>query len=106
MGNRKNKTVTNEQGVKKVDRNTNITVETIVNYDNIIMDKSDVDFFANLVNDGVVDMREVTGAEKSSKVSKTLADMLVKSMNENKPVRIDFDNNISVIIKINPYKPI
>ena len=33
-------------------------------------------------------------------VSKTLADMIAKSMENNKPLRIDFDNNISVIIKI------
>ena len=96
----KTKTVENETGIHKIDRKTNLTVDTIVSYDSVVMDKADVDFFANLVEKGVVDLTEITGAEKSSKVSKTLADLLAKAMNENKPVRIDFDNNISVIIKI------
>ena len=96
----KTKTVSDEHGIKKVDKNTNVTVDTIVSYDTILMDKSDVDFFLNLVENGVVDMKEVQNAQKSSAVSKTLADLLAKSMNENKPVRIDFDNNISIIIKI------
>ena len=96
----KTKTVTTETGVKKVDKKTNVTVETIVKYDTVIMDKSDVEFFSKLVNEGVVDVKEVQNAEKSSQVSKTLADLIAKSMNENKPVRIDFDNDISIIIKI------
>ena len=92
------KTVVNSEGVKKVDKNTNVTVETVVKFDSVIMDKADVDFFANLVENGSVEMSEQTA--KSSQVSKTLADLIAKSMNDNKPVRIDFDNNISVIIKI------
>lgn len=93
------KTVINDSGIKKVDNKTNITVETVVKYDNIIVDKSDVEFFSKLVENGSVDMN-TQAAEKSSQVSKTLADLIAKSMNENKPVRIDFDNDISVIIKI------
>ena len=96
----KTKTIENEHGVHKIDKKTNIIVDTIVSYDKVIMDKSDVEFFTNLVENGVVNMNEVKGAEKSSQVSKTLADLLAKAMNDNKPVRIDFDNNISVIIKI------
>ena len=96
----KTKTVENEHGIQKYDKKTNLVVDTVVSYDKVIMDKSDVEFFTNLVEKGVVDMSEVQGAEKSAKVSKTLADMLLKAMNENKPVRIDFDNDISVIIKI------
>lgn len=96
----KTKTVENEQGIHKVDKKTNLVVDTIVSYEKVIMDKADVEFFTNLVENGVVDMTEVKGAEKSSQVSKTLADLLAKAMNDNKPVRIDFDNNISVIIKI------
>ena len=97
---RKVKTVSNSDGIKKVDAKTNITVDTIAKFDSVIMDKSDVDFFAKLVENGNVDMNSVKGAEKSSQVSKTLADLLAKSMQDNKPVRIDFDNNISVIIRI------
>lgn len=92
------KTVSNSEGVKKVDKKSNVTVETVVKYDNIVMNEGDVDFFAKLVENGQANMTEAT--VKSSKVSKTLADMLAKSMKDNQPVRIDFDNNISVIIKV------
>ena len=92
------KTVVNSQGIKKVDKRTNVTVDTIVKYDTVVMNKDDVDFFAKLVENGQAEMPQAT--QKSSHISKTLADMLAKSMKDNQPVRIDFDNNISVIIKI------
>ena len=93
------KTVTNSSGIKKVDTKTNITVETIAKFDEIAMTKDDVEFFAKLVenNGNNLNAKEVAN---SSQVSKTLADMLAKSMNDNKPIRINFDNDISVIIKI------
>lgn len=94
------KTVTNEKGIKKVDAKTNVIVETVVKFDDIVMDRSDVDFFTQLVENNSVDMTKIQGTEKSSQVSKTLADMLAKSMKDNQPIRIDFDNNISVIIKV------
>ncbi len=96
----KTKTVTNEQGVKKVDTKTNVTTETVVKFDDIAMNKNDVEFFANLVENGSVDMNSVRHAQKSSQVSKTLADMIAKSMQDNQPIRINFDNDISVIIKV------
>lgn len=96
----KTKTVTNEQGIKKVDAKTNVTTETIVKFDEIAMNKNDVEFFANLVKNGSVDMNSVQNAQKSSQVSKTLADMIAKSMQDNQPIRINFDNDISVIIKV------
>lgn len=96
----KTKTVTNEQGIKKVDTKTNVTTETVVKFDDIAMNKNDVDFFANLVENGSVDMNSVQNAQKSSQVSKSLADMIAKSMQDNQPIRINFDNDISVIIKV------
>lgn len=96
----KTKTVTNEQGIKKVDVKTNVTTETIVKFDEVAMNKNDVEFFANLVKNGSVDMNSVQNAQKSSQVSKTLADMIAKSMQDNQPIRINFDNDISVIIKV------
>ena len=92
------KTVINAEGVKRVDTKTNITVETVVKYDNVIMDKSDVDFFVNLVEKGAAEVNAKN--IQSAKVSQTLADLIAKSMKDNQPVRIDFDNNISVIIKV------
>ena len=96
------KTVANEEGVKKVDRQTHITVENVVKFDSVIMNQADVEVFANLVEKGEADMTKLApeAAQKAVKVSKTLADMLAKSMENNQPVRIDFDNNISVIIKV------
>lgn len=96
------KTVNREDGIKKVDTKTNITIETVVKYDTIIMNEADVEVFANLVENKKIDIRNLStqATEKSVQISKTLADMLAKAMEKNQPVRIDFDNNISVIIKI------
>ena len=93
------KTVTNSTGIKKVDTKSNITVETVASFDDIAMSKNDVDFFAKLVENGQNGISTKETAE-ASQVSKTLADMLAKSMNDNKPIRINFDNDISVIIKV------
>ena len=96
------KTVINNDGVKKVDTKTGITTENIVKFDSIIMNEADVEVFAQLVQNGSVDMNNIApqAAERSIQISKTLADMLAKSMETNQPLRIDFDNNISVIIRI------
>ena len=88
----KTKTVQNEQGIHKIDNKTNLVVDTIVDYSSVIMDKADVEFFTNLIENGILDMNEVKHAQKSSQVSKTLADLLAKAMNDNKPIRIDFDS--------------
>ena len=96
------KIVTKESGLYKVNTTSGITIETVVKYDNIIMNQADVDVFANLVQGQDVNLNNLTpeAIEKSTQVSKTLADMLAKSMENNQPLRIDFDNNISVIIRI------
>ena len=96
------KTVVRNDAIKKVDTTSGITVETIVKYDSIIMNEADVEMFANLVEKGGIDLDSITNdnALKSVKVSKTLADMLFKAKESNQPLRIDFDNNISVIIRI------
>ena len=93
------KTVTNSTSIKKVDTKSNITVETVASFDDIAMSKKDVDFFAKLVENGQNSISTKETAE-ATQISKTLADMLAKSMNDNKPIRINFDNDISVIIKV------
>lgn len=93
------KTVTNSTSIKKVDTKSNITVETVASFDDIAMSKKDVDFFAKLVENGQNSISTKETAE-ASQISKTLADMLAKSMNDNKPIRINFDNDISIIIKV------
>ena len=96
------KIITNEEGIKKVDTETGIKIETIVKYDTVIMNQADVEVFANLVEKGEINLNEITSKSvgKSVQVSKTLADMLAKSMENNQPLRINFDNDISVIIRI------
>ena len=65
------------------------------------MNEADVEVFTQLVQNGSVDMNNLApqAAQKAVQVSKTLADMLAKSMETNQPLRIDFDNDISVIIR-------
>ena len=94
--------VIDETGIKKVDSKTRMTVETVVKYDSIIMNQADVEIFAELVQKGELNLNNLTsqGVEKSMQISKTLADMLVKAKENNQPLRIDFDNDISVIIRI------
>ena len=92
-------TIINNEGIKKVDKKTDIVVDTIVKYDNVIMTKEDVNFFVNLVQNNIVEINSLQDV-KASNVSKTLADLIAKAKEDNKPIRIDFDNDISVIIKI------
>lgn len=96
------KTVIRNEGVKKVDSRTGITTETVVKFDSVIMNQADVEVFANLVEKGSVEMNSLSSesVQKSLQVSKTLADMLAKAKETSQPLRIDFDNNISVIIRI------
>lgn len=96
------KTVYKEDSVKKIDTKSNIVKEIVVKYDSVIMNEADVEIFADLVNGKEINPNDLgqESVHKSVQVSKTLADMLAKSMQENKPVRIEFDNGISVIIKI------
>ncbi len=43
---------------------------------------------------------EIGPTYKTQQTSKVLADLLTKAYNEQKPVRISFDNNVSVILKV------
>ena len=96
------KTVIKEDGIKKIDTKNDIVKEVVVKYDTIIMNEGDVNVFADLVERKEVNLNHISSESvgKSVHVSKTLADMLAKAMQDNKPVRIEFDNGISVIIKI------
>ena len=86
-------------------------------YDTMSMNRDDVNFFLNMVSDGqfslsvqqtetnnfnVSDVSIAPSAEvqKGLEVSKTLINLIEKSMQTQKPVRIDFDNNVAVIMKI------
>lgn len=85
-------------------------------YDTFSMDKDDAKFFIDMVNNsqfafnmqGDVNssILQLSGEKeiktfKSANVSKTLINLIQESQTTQKPVRIDFDNNVSVILKVN-----
>lgn len=96
------KTVLKDNQLKKIDTQKNIVNEVIVRYDNFIMNEADVQVFAELVGGKDLYLNDFSqeNMQKSLRVSKNLIDALAKSMEDNKPLRIEFDNGISVIIKI------
>ena len=96
------KTINSPDGIKKIETKTNNVTENIVKYNSIIMNQADVEVFAQLVQNNEININNLApeATKQSMHISKTLADMLAKSMETGQPLRIDFDNNISVIIKI------
>lgn len=88
-------------------------IKSSYSYDVLRMDRDDAMFFASAVkgeelacmNNQVImkdnfKIDETEQVYKSAAVSKTLMNMLSDSMNKNKPVRIDFGNDISAVIKV------
>lgn len=81
----------------------------LFDYDAINMSEGDANFFANLVKTGEVSFDSLSqdlinnnkNISENVKVSSVLMDKLSESMNTNKPFRINFDKDISVIIKVN-----
>ena len=102
MMNKSENKIDKPEMVNAKSRETSLIAEQIVKYDSIIMKQADVEVFATLVNKGEVNLNDIAPniAQGATQVSKTLADMLAKSMENNQPLRIDFDNDISVIIRI------
>lgn len=86
---------------------------TTIDYDAINMSDSDANFFANLVQNTDMSMKSIAnqineqmteGAQniqQNVQVSSVLMDKLAESMKTNQPFRIDFDKDVSVIIKVN-----
>lgn len=86
---------------------------TTIDYDAINMSDSDANFFANLVQNTDMSMKSIVnqineqmaeGAQniqQNVQVSSVLMDKLAESMKTNQPFRIDFDKDVSVIIKVN-----
>ncbi len=84
------------------------------NYDVINMSDSDANFFANLVQNTDMSMKSISDSvnqalmnnnaetvQKNVQVSSVLMDKLAESMKTSQPFRIDFDKDVSVIIKVN-----
>lgn len=81
-----------------------------VDYDAINMSDNDANFFANLVQNTDMSMKSIASeladvnnaqTAQSVKVSSVLMEKLADSMKTNQPFRIDFDKDVSVIIKVN-----
>lgn len=81
-----------------------------VDYDAINMSDSDANFFANLVQNTDMSMKDIASqisensniqTAKSVQVSSVLMEKLAESVKTNQPFRIDFDKDVSVIIKVN-----
>ena len=82
-------------------------------YDVINMSDADATFFANLVQNTDMSMKSIASqinsqmlegsqnVQQSVQVSSVLMDKLAESLKTNQPFRIDFDNDVSVILKVN-----
>lgn len=84
-----------------------------IDYDAINMSDSDATFFANLVQNTDMSMQSIASQiqtqmaegsqniQQNVKVSSVLMEKLSESLKTNQPFRIDFDKDVSVIIKVN-----
>ncbi len=89
------------------------------NYDTLLMDLDDALFFINLANEGQFSVEQAPNGEfknlmqlevaqtsvtqKTVSVTNQLTELIEKAQNTQKPVRITFDNNVSVILKIDKH---
>ena len=80
-----------------------------IEYDVINMSESDANFFVNLVQNTDMTINQANNAliensqniQKNIQVSSVLMEKLAQSLKTNQPFRIDFDKDVSVIIKVN-----
>ena len=89
------------------------SLQASIDYQSVSMSDSDAMFFTNLVQNTDMSMQSIASnlqqlsqvnvqaAEKTAKVSATMMNLLSDSMKTNQPFRIDFDKDVSVIIKVN-----
>ena len=88
-------------------------IKSMYNYDTVKISKDDAKFFADLVDNKQFAMQqngdktslikfadEIGPTYKAQQTSKVLTDLITKAYNDQKPVRIDFDNNVSVVLKV------
>ncbi len=113
--NTKNGTVNNIQNINfKTGISEDVyTSVPAIDYSRFSMSEGDALFFANLVTKTDMSMQSIAGGfqkslntanvqsvEKTAKVSSVLMDALVDSMNNNKSFRIDFDKDVSVVMRV------
>ena len=77
--------------------------------ESVKIDKHDAQFFLGLLEkNGIISSfttaqngtAEVHQSEKSTQVSKAMLDLLTKANDTKKPVRLDFDNNITLVLRV------
>lgn len=93
-----------------------INTDIDFNYDSISMSLEDAMFFVNLTREGQFSVNttaegnfqsivqtqiaQTEAVQKTVQVTNQLTDLIEKAQNTQKPVRISFDNDVSVILKI------
>ena len=106
----------NEQYANKFSFDTVSSIknlQSVYNYDTISISKDDAKFFADLVENKQFALQqngdtqnlikfadEIGPTYKAQQTSQVLTNLISKAYNEQKPIRIDFDNNVSVILKV------
>lgn len=88
-------------------------IQSVYNYDTVSISKDDAKFFADLVENKQFALQqngeaqnlikfadEIGPTYKAQQTSRVLTNLISKAYNEQKPVRIDFDNNVSVVLKV------
>ncbi len=92
---------------------TTVNSASTFDYDVIKMSDADATFFANLVQNTDMSMKSIASqinsqmlegsqnVQQSVQVSSVLMDKLAESLKTNQPFRIDFDKDVSVILKVN-----
>ncbi|MBQ3102451.1 hypothetical protein IJC60_05560 [bacterium] len=79
----------------------------IQNIDTLEVTREDAQFFVNMTQGTQTSVQnigndlKVVQTEKAMEVSKTLVNLLEKAHNTQKPIRLDFDNNITLVLKVN-----
>ncbi len=88
------------------------SIKSSFNYDTLTIGEDDARFFDDMIKlenlslqtnstqQNIITVAADGGIEKTQQVSKTLLNMLDSAQKTNQPIRIDFDNNISVILKV------
>ena len=77
-----------------------VIVDKAISHTDLNLTRNDIHFFVNLVHNKV-NMDEVSTEEvKQVQVSERIFNMLAESMRSNKAFRLNFDNDISIIIKV------
>lgn len=114
--NMQNQNAVNQQYINQFNFDTVNRLQNIksaYNFDTLKISKEDAKFFADLVDNKQFALQqngektalikfadEIGPTYKTQQTSKVLTDLITKAYNEQKPVRISFDNNVSVILKI------